>query len=160
MGVPRFRTDSFQRELGFDRSINEHEAGTRGDEIIVAKLDRLSRSIADTFRLVEDLGRHGVSIRSLAEGPRGAAKSDATLNLGLRPLFAQAERQIWPAGAEDCGEDQGSPRPQACSRGEGHAPYRAQLPQPLARGRGHLRQRASMINSTRPTGSKRRQAHR
>jgi DNA invertase Pin-like site-specific DNA recombinase len=68
-------------------------AARRGDEVLSTKLDRLSRSVADTFRLVEELAARKVQVRTLAEGPCAAATSDQTLSLGLRALFAQTERQ-------------------------------------------------------------------
>lgn len=64
-----------------------------GDTLIVARIDRLSRSLADLVATLDTLGRRGVQFRSLAEqidttSPAGRALFE------MAGVFAEFERSL------------------------------------------------------------------
>lgn len=65
----------------------------RGDTLVVVRIDRLGRSLADLVAVLDDLGRRGVAFRSLTEG------LDTTTPMGrmvyqLAAAFAEYERAL------------------------------------------------------------------
>ena len=65
----------------------------RGDTLVVVRIDRLGRSLADLVAVLDDLGRRGVAFRSLTEG------LDTTTPMGrmvyqLAAAFAEYERVL------------------------------------------------------------------
>lgn len=64
-----------------------------GDELIVWRVDRISRSIIDVITTVKDLGDRGVALRSLADGIAPSALEDR-LMLNLMATFAEYERDL------------------------------------------------------------------
>lgn len=65
----------------------------RGDTLVVVRIDRLGRSLADLVAVLDDLGRRGVAFRSLTEG------LDTTTPMGrmvyqLAAAFAEYERSL------------------------------------------------------------------
>lgn len=69
-----------------------------GDNLTIASLDRLARSLTDLLRIVDDLGRRGVKVVFLKENLVFAGGSDADpaarLMLQLVGAFAEFERTI------------------------------------------------------------------
>lgn len=68
----------------------------KDDQLIVASMDRLARSLVDLHMIVEDLVSRGVSVRFLREGQTYSAEADpiAKLMLGLMGSVAEFERSI------------------------------------------------------------------
>ncbi|MGV0437368.1 recombinase family protein [Corynebacterium mastitidis] len=68
----------------------------KDDQLIVASMDRLARSLVDLHMIVEDLVSHGISVRFLREGQTYSAETDpiAKLMLGLMGSVAEFERAI------------------------------------------------------------------
>ena len=73
------------------RLLADIEAGNV-DVVLVYKLDRLSRSIADFVRLMETFDRHGVSFVSVTQ-QFNTSTSVGRLTLNLLTVFAQFERE-------------------------------------------------------------------
>lgn len=68
----------------------------KDDQLIVASMDRLARSLVDLHMIVEDLVSRGISVRFLKEGKTYLAETDpiAKLMLGLMGSVAEFERSI------------------------------------------------------------------
>ena len=64
-----------------------------GDAIVVTKLDRLARSVADLVRIVERLTRKGVGLRILAMGVDTATPT-GKLVLNVLGAIGQFEREV------------------------------------------------------------------
>lgn len=64
-----------------------------GDTVIVTKLDRLARSVADFWRLVEDFDRRQVRLRILAMG-LDSGTATGRLMLNVVGAVAQFEREM------------------------------------------------------------------
>jgi DNA invertase Pin-like site-specific DNA recombinase len=65
----------------------------RGDALVVTKLDRLARSVADLVRIVERLTKKGVGLRILAMGVDTATPT-GKLVLNVLGAIGQFEREI------------------------------------------------------------------
>jgi DNA invertase Pin-like site-specific DNA recombinase len=68
---------------------------TKGDTLVVWKLDRLGRSVVDLANIVVELKQRGVGIRSLTDGidtSTGGIAADLTLN--VLAAVAQFERDL------------------------------------------------------------------
>lgn len=65
----------------------------RGDEIVVARLDRLGRSMTQLAALVSDLDARGVGVRSLADG-LDSRSTGGRLLLHILAAAAQYEREL------------------------------------------------------------------
>ena len=78
---------------GLDGALNYVRAG---DQLIVASMDRLARSLIDLHRLVDELAERGVSVKFLKEGQTYSLDSSpvAKLMLGLLGSVAEFERSI------------------------------------------------------------------
>lgn len=78
---------------GFDRCL----ASLReGDTLVVAKLDRLGRSLGNLVQLFQELGENGIGVRVL-DNPMLSTdgnKSQAKLMLGIYGAFAEYERDL------------------------------------------------------------------
>ena len=78
---------------GFDKCL----ASLReGDTVVVAKLDRLGRSLGNLIQLFQDLGERGVSVRVL-DNPMLSTdgnKAQAKLMLGIFGALAEYEREL------------------------------------------------------------------
>jgi DNA invertase Pin-like site-specific DNA recombinase len=78
---------------GFDKCL----ASLReGDTLVVAKLDRLGRSLGNLVQLFQELGENGVGVRVL-DNPMLSTdgnKSQAKLMLGIYGAFAEYERDL------------------------------------------------------------------
>jgi DNA invertase Pin-like site-specific DNA recombinase len=64
-----------------------------GDAIVVTKLDRLARSVADLVRIVERLTKKGVGLRILAMGVDTATPT-GNLVLNVLGAIGQFEREV------------------------------------------------------------------
>jgi DNA invertase Pin-like site-specific DNA recombinase len=64
-----------------------------GDELVVWKLDRVSRSLPDLLRLIAQLEEEGVRFRSLTEGIETATPAGRMV-AAMLGAFAQYEREI------------------------------------------------------------------
>lgn len=64
-----------------------------GDEIVVCKLDRLSRSTVDVLEIVEEIGKKGAGFRSLAEPWCDTTSPAGQLMLTVFAGVAQFERR-------------------------------------------------------------------
>jgi site-specific DNA recombinase len=92
----------------------------RVDVIIVYKVDRLTRSLADFAKLVELFDKHGVSFVSVTQ-QFNTTNSMGRLTLNVLLSFAQFEREVTPGQdrrLEEEGHLDGRPRP-ARIRGRG-----------------------------------------
>ncbi len=68
-----------------------------GDEIAVASMDRLARSVPDLYSLVDSLVERGVCVRFIKEGQDfepGSASSMSRLLLGVLGAVAEFERSL------------------------------------------------------------------
>lgn len=68
-----------------------------GDEVVVASMDRLARSVPDLFGLVDGLVARGVSVRFLKEGQvyePGPSSGMSRLMLGILGSVAEFERDL------------------------------------------------------------------
>ncbi|MET3904890.1 recombinase family protein [Paenarthrobacter sp. 4246] len=78
---------------GFDKCL----ASLReGDTLVVAKLDRLGRSLGNLVRLFQELGDQGIGVRVL-DNPMLSTdgnKAQAKLMLGIYGAFAEYERDL------------------------------------------------------------------
>lgn len=94
-GVDRIYTDQGQsgkntRRPGFQGMVR----GLRdGDVVVVWKLDRLGRSVADLVRLVDDFGKRGIQIKSLTEGIDTTTAMGRML-FGICAVLAEFERAL------------------------------------------------------------------
>jgi DNA invertase Pin-like site-specific DNA recombinase len=78
---------------GFDKCL---EALRDGDTLVVAKLDRLGRSLGNLIQLFQDLAERGVSVRVL-DNPTLSTdgnKAQAKLMLGIFGTLAEYERDL------------------------------------------------------------------
>lgn len=78
---------------GFDKCL---EALRDGDTLVVAKLDRLGRSLGNLIHLFQDLAERGVSVRVL-DNPilsTDGNKTQANLMLGIFGTLAEYERDL------------------------------------------------------------------
>jgi DNA invertase Pin-like site-specific DNA recombinase len=64
-----------------------------GDELVVTRLDRLGRSVADLVHIVIDLGERGVEFRSLIEG-FDTTTSGGKLLFHVMAAIAEFEREL------------------------------------------------------------------
>ncbi|MDQ2104429.1 recombinase family protein [Azospirillum isscasi] len=93
---------------GVERIYEEKESGGRwdrpvlhellrslrpGDEVLVVRLDRLSRSVRDTLTILERIGEVGAGFRSLTEGIETVSPAGRMLTTMLA-AFAEYERAI------------------------------------------------------------------
>ncbi|PCC26519.1 invertase [Glutamicibacter sp. BW78] len=65
-----------------------------GDVLIVAKLDRLGRSLANLIELVKDLGERGVEFRALDNTSIDTTTSNGKLMLNIFGALAEYERDV------------------------------------------------------------------
>jgi DNA invertase Pin-like site-specific DNA recombinase len=65
----------------------------RGDVLVVARLDRLARSLSHLLEIVEDLERRGVGFRSLGD-PIDTTSPQGRLTLQILGAVAEFERQL------------------------------------------------------------------
>lgn len=68
-----------------------------GDEVIVAKIDRLARSISDLHKIVESLSDKGISIRFIQDNLTFDADNNSAMNtliFNMLGSFAQFERDL------------------------------------------------------------------
>lgn len=63
-----------------------------GDEILVWRLDRLSRSLTDLISLTDDLGARGISLRSLTEPVYQTSGPMGRVVLQIMAVLAEFER--------------------------------------------------------------------
>lgn len=78
---------------GFDKCL---ESLREGDTLVVAKLDRLGRSLGNLVQLFQELADRGVSVRVL-DNPMLSTdgnKAQAKLMLGIYGAFAEYERDL------------------------------------------------------------------
>jgi DNA invertase Pin-like site-specific DNA recombinase len=94
-GVDRIYTDQGQsgkntKRPGFQGMVR----GLRdGDVVVVWKLDRLGRSVADLVKLVDDFGKRGIQIKSLTEGIDTTTAMGRML-FGICAVLAEFERAL------------------------------------------------------------------
>ena len=73
-------------------------AHVRDEDVVVASMDRLARSVPDLFALVDGLTGRGVNVQFVKEGqvfaPGGTASSMSRLLLGVLGAVAEFERAI------------------------------------------------------------------
>lgn len=67
---------------------------TRGDTLIVWRLDRLGRSMPHLVQLVEELGQQGVGFRSLCDGAIDTTTASGELIFNIFSSPAQFERRL------------------------------------------------------------------
>lgn len=65
-----------------------------GDTLIVTKLDRLARSTADLYRIVEGLTRKGVGFKVLDDSAVDTTTRTGKLVMGILALIAEFETEI------------------------------------------------------------------
>lgn len=65
----------------------------KSDELVVWKLDRLSRNLRGIIEVVDDLGRRGIGFRSLTEN-LSADSASSKLLFTIVAALAQAERDV------------------------------------------------------------------
>jgi DNA invertase Pin-like site-specific DNA recombinase len=65
-----------------------------GDTLVIWRLDRLGRSLADLINIVTDLGNRGVAVRSLTNGLVDTTTADGKLVFGLFALLAEYEAAL------------------------------------------------------------------
>jgi DNA invertase Pin-like site-specific DNA recombinase len=65
-----------------------------GDTLVIWRLDRLGRSLADLINIVTDLGNRGVAVRSLRDGLVDTTTADGKLVFGLFALLAEYEAAL------------------------------------------------------------------
>ena len=63
-----------------------------GDEVVVCKIDRLSRSVREVSYLAEDWSKRGIGLRSLSE-PFIDTNASGKLMLNMFAVFAEFERE-------------------------------------------------------------------
>ncbi len=80
------------RRPAFQRLLRDVEAG-EVDRIVVHRIDRLSRSLADFVRIMETLDRHGVGLVSVTQ-QLDTTSSMGKLTLNLLFSFAEFEREM------------------------------------------------------------------
>ena len=64
-----------------------------GDELVVVRIDRLARSIADLYAIVQDLEARGVALRA-TEQPVDTSTASGRAFLGMLGVFAEFETSI------------------------------------------------------------------
>ena len=86
-------TGSTRQRPGLDEALRYVRAN---DQLIVASMDRLARSLSDLHSIVDDLTTRGVSVKFLKEGQTYSKNSTpvAKLMLGLLGSVAEFERAI------------------------------------------------------------------
>lgn len=65
-----------------------------GDVLVVARLDRLARSMTDLRQIVDRLNAKGVGFRALQQGAIDTTRSDGRLMLNILASFAEFETDI------------------------------------------------------------------
>lgn len=65
-----------------------------GDILVVTRLDRLARSLADLSRIIADLGAREVQFRCLQQGAVDTTRPEGRLMLGMLGAFAEFETAI------------------------------------------------------------------
>jgi len=66
----------------------------KGDTLVVTRLDRLARSVADLFRILEKLTTAGVAFRCLQQGGADTGTSTGKLMLAILGAVAEFENDI------------------------------------------------------------------
>jgi DNA invertase Pin-like site-specific DNA recombinase len=84
------RTSAVGPRKALDEAI---DFARQGDSIVVTKLDRLARSVADLVRIVERLTKKGVALRILAMGVDTATPT-GKLVLNVLGAIGQFEREV------------------------------------------------------------------
>lgn len=67
---------------------------TRGDTLLVWRLDRLGRSMPHLVQLVEALGKQGIGFRSLCDGAIDTTTASGELIFNIFSSLAQFERRL------------------------------------------------------------------
>jgi DNA invertase Pin-like site-specific DNA recombinase len=75
---------------GLDQALGQL---SRGDTLIVWKLDRLGRSLAHVVQMIAELGASGIDFRSLSD-PIDTAAADGHHVLHIVSVFAEYERSL------------------------------------------------------------------
>ena len=65
-----------------------------GDTLLVWRLDRLGRSMSHLVHLIEDLGKKGISFRSLCDGAINTTTASGELIFNIFSSLAQFERRL------------------------------------------------------------------
>lgn len=65
----------------------------KGDTLLVARLDRIARSLSHLLEIVEDLSARGISFRSLAD-PFDTSSAQGRLHMAMLGAFAEFERHL------------------------------------------------------------------
>lgn len=65
-----------------------------GDTLLVWRLDRLGRSISHLINLVEDLGKRGISFKSISDGAIDTTTASGELIFNIFSSLAQFERKL------------------------------------------------------------------
>lgn len=98
------------KEAGCDKLFAEKKSGTstngrealeealdyarEGDTLVVTRLDRLARSGADLYRIIDQLNAKGVAFRCLQQGAVDTTSSMGKLVLGILGAVAEFETDI------------------------------------------------------------------
>jgi DNA invertase Pin-like site-specific DNA recombinase len=75
----------------FQRCMNELE---EGDVLIVAKMDRLGRSLIDLVNIVQELQAKGVQFKALDKGNMDTTTPDGRMVFGIFATLAEYEREL------------------------------------------------------------------
>jgi site-specific DNA recombinase len=87
-------------------------AAKRVDTVVVYKVDRLTRSLADFAKIVEQFDKQGISFVSVTQ-QFNTTTSMGRLTLNVLLSFAQFEREVTGERSHDlCSADVGSPLPE------------------------------------------------